>query len=112
MADITVDELKALYEQREELSKTIADAEHRFACQGKSVLELPLLDNDAEAATVRDYLKALLTRIWEEGEGFSSKRPFGNSGWEYDLTSAIEDAGLAATREEAQALVFEAIEQL
>lgn len=112
MSDITVDELNALYYQREELNKQIADAEHHFACQGKSVLDLPLLDNDAKAATVRDYLKALLTRIWEEGEGFNGKRPFGKSGWDCELTSAIQDAGLAASEEEAQSLVFEAIEQL
>lgn len=51
-----------------------------------SVLNLYMAgDNQAGASTVRDYLKALLLRLWDEGEGFSGKRPFGNSGWEYDL---------------------------
>ena len=31
------------------------------------------------------HLQELLLKLWQEGEGFSGKRPFGNSGWEYDL---------------------------
>ena len=43
-------------------------------------------DSDAgENLTVRDYLHKLLWDLWAKGEGFNSKRPFGNSGWEYDL---------------------------
>jgi hypothetical protein len=34
---------------------------------------------------IREYLHALLDTVWVEGEGFSGKRPFGNSGWEHDL---------------------------
>ncbi len=45
--------------------------------------------NDAKASSVRDYLKALLTRLWIEGEGFSGKRPFGNSGWELEIYAAL-----------------------
>lgn len=46
-----------------------------------SILDTPMQENDADAATIRDYLKALLLRLWEQGEGFDGKRPFGNSGW-------------------------------
>ena len=60
---------------------------------GKTVLGLPMLDNDADAATVRDYLRALLSNLWDEGEGFSGKRPFGNSAWEYDLYRALVKGG-------------------
>ena len=43
-------------------------------------------DSDAgDNLTVRDYLRVLLETLWEKGEGFSGKCPFGNSGWEYDL---------------------------
>ncbi len=35
--------------------------------------------------TVGDWLKSLLCLVWEEGEGFSGKRPWGDSGWEYDI---------------------------
>lgn len=51
----------------------------------QEVLDTPMQDNDAGASTVRDYLKALLFALWEEGEGFSGKRPFGNSGWYSEL---------------------------
>lgn len=57
------------------------------------VLDVPLGDNDADAATVRDYFKAQLRTLWQEGEGFSGKRPFGNSGWEYDLNEALVRSG-------------------
>lgn len=43
-------------------------------------------DSDAgDDLSVREYLRGLLLTLWDEGEGFSGKRPFGNSGWEYDL---------------------------
>jgi hypothetical protein len=49
-------------------------------------------DNEA-FDTVRDYLKGLLQNLWIEGEGFSGKRPFGNSGWEYDLYQPLIAVG-------------------
>ena len=39
--------------------------------------------------TIHNYLKKLLSKLWEEGEGFSSKRPFGNSGWQLDLLMVL-----------------------
>lgn len=45
-------------------------------------------------ASIREYLHALLTELWREGEGFSGKRPFGNSGWEYDLYKPLIVAGV------------------
>jgi hypothetical protein len=36
----------------------------------------------------------LLKALWEEGEGFSGKRPLGNSGWEYDLYKPLVKAGI------------------
>lgn len=49
------------------------------------ILDLPMCPNDVGAETVRDYLRALLLQLWESREDFSSKRPFGNSGWEHEL---------------------------
>lgn len=60
------------------------------------VLALAMQDNDADAKTVRDYLKALVATLWREGEGFSGKRPFGNSGWDWDLHRPLVVAGFAA----------------
>lgn len=59
----------------------------------QQVLDTPMGENDANATTIRGYLIALLTALWEHGEGFSGKRPFGNSGWEYDLYAALGKAG-------------------
>jgi hypothetical protein len=44
--------------------------------------------------SIREYLAELLLTLWDEGESFSGKRPFGNSGWEYDLFVPLIQAGL------------------
>jgi hypothetical protein len=62
--------------------------------QARQVLGLELGRNDSGAPTVRGYLVALLAELWREGEGFSGKRPFGNSSWEYDLYAPLIKAGL------------------
>lgn len=51
-----------------------------------------------EPLTVREYLSRLLTTLLEEGECFSGKRPFGNSGWEdFLLIPAIESGALTGS---------------
>jgi hypothetical protein len=51
-------------------------------------------DSDAaDNGTVLDYFRALLETLWYEREGFSGKRPFGNSGWEHEPYDALADAG-------------------
>jgi len=50
-------------------------------------------DDLDKTLTVKGYLVNLLRSLWAEGEGFSGKRPFGNSGWEYDLYSALVSGG-------------------
>lgn len=55
----------------------------------QAVLDCPMQENDSGADTIRGYLKALLLTLWEENEGFSGKRPFGNSGWDSDLAMAL-----------------------
>jgi len=49
--------------------------------------------NDAGASSIRGYLKALLERLLIKGNEFSGKRPFGNSGWEYDLYAPMVATG-------------------
>ena len=39
--------------------------------------------------TIRRYLRSLMLALWEEQEGFSGKRPFGNSGWNLDLARGL-----------------------
>jgi hypothetical protein len=61
--------------------------------RAETLLDLPLPANDADAPTVRDYLIALLREAWEQGENFC-KRPFGNSGWQYEIYTPMVKAGL------------------
>jgi hypothetical protein len=76
---------------------------------------------------IREYLRELLSRLWSEGESFSGKRPFGNSGWEYDLYVALVAAGAVEgdldedgclisiekqAREKANTLVFQLITEM
>jgi hypothetical protein len=60
----------------------------------QQLLDLPLPENDSGASTVRGYLVALLATLWREEQGFSGKRPFGNSGWQYDLYVPMIEAGI------------------
>ena len=85
------------------------------------LLDMPLPQNDSGATTVRGYLKALLAELWREEEGFSGKRPFGNSGWQHDIYGPMAKAGLVAGDEEgidyharghADELVYAAIDAL
>jgi hypothetical protein len=78
---------------------------------GEEILNVKMAENDAEAGTVKEYLKKLLEALWDEGEGFSGKRPFGNSGWEYELYGALEDAG-ASSEDDTRKMIFEAINAL
>lgn len=92
----------------------------------KEILKLKMdpNTNDANASSVKEYLKMLLTVLWEEGEGFSGKRPFGNSGWEYELYKPLVEHGAVegsldldgyvqfVNKERADELIFEAIEML
>jgi len=78
----------------------------------QAVLNCPLEENDSGADTVKGYLKALLFTLWDEDEGFSGKRPFGNSGWEYELTEPLIEKQLAKTHAEAKKLIFKAIQAL
>lgn len=85
------------------------------------VLNCPMGDNDAGAKTIKGYLKALLVKIWEEGESFGGKRPFGNSGWEHEIYTALVKGSLIEGTideygnlddyqgKEANALIFSAI---
>ena len=61
--------------------------------QLKQALELRFDSDAGDNLTIRDYFYTLLTAVWNEGESFSGKRPFGNGGWEYDLYRPLVKAG-------------------
>lgn len=71
------------------------------------ILDLKMGQNDAEAATIRDYLKALLSQLWERDEGFSGKRPFGNSGWKYELYIPLVREGVVAGKLDSDGYIAE-----
>lgn len=63
-------------------------------------------DSDAgDNRTTRQYLYALLSTLWDEQEGFSGKRPFGNSGWEYDLYKPLIKAGYLKGKLDSQGYI-------
>ena len=49
--------------------------------------------DDFDDIKVVDYLRELLDTLWVDGEGFSGKRPFGNSGWSFDLIYSLIECG-------------------
>ena len=57
------------------------------------VIDAPMLENDVNAHTVGEFLKELLLQLWSEAEGFSGKRPFGNSDWQYQVYASLIEAG-------------------
>lgn len=58
------------------------------------VLDCPMVENDAQAATVKEYLGLLLSTLWLQGSDFSSKRPFGNSDWQWKVYESLAKAEL------------------
>lgn len=54
-----------------------------------AALNEPMPENDAGAVTVKDYFKELLRGVLRDGEYFSGKRPFGNSGWEHEIIKPL-----------------------
>ena len=53
------------------------------------VLDIKIESRDIGDTTLRGYLRQLLLTLWIEEEGFSGKRPFGNSGWQGDVEIAL-----------------------
>lgn len=52
--------------------------------------------SDLGEVTFREYFHKLLQKLWVENEGFSGKRPFGDSGWSWDLFRGLVANGLVA----------------
>lgn len=50
------------------------------------ILNLRVEDYDL---TIAEFFESCMMALWMEGESFSGKRPFGNSGWEYDIINAL-----------------------
>lgn len=74
----------------------MSQTEHGAEPTPRQILDCPMdpNDNDAGASSVRGYLVELLAAVWREQEGFSGKRPFGNSSWDWEPMGALVKAGL------------------
>lgn len=59
-----------------------------------AALDTKFEHSDVGVMTFREFFKELLQRVWHEGEGFSGKRAFVNSGWEDDVYKGLAKAGL------------------
>lgn len=56
----------------------------------EGALALPIEHQDfSKIVTLREILTDLLITVWIDEEGFSGKRPWGNSSWQYDITEAL-----------------------
>jgi len=74
---------------------------------GAEVLAIKMGKNDSGATTIKGYLIALLDTLWEKEEGFSGKRPFGNSGWSHDLYKPLIVAGAVAGKLDSDGYIEE-----
>ena len=52
-----------------------------------------LLDLPIAEGTLRSYLLGLLHTLWAEGSDFSSKRPLGDTDWQWIVYTAMVNAG-------------------
>lgn len=94
------DELEARYELGLQEEENMAHIHNSHVHTPKpnneahDLLHLPIGANDANAATVGEYLGLLLSNLWLQQEGFSGKRPFGNSDWTTPVYLAMGKTGL------------------
>lgn len=66
--------------------------------------------------TLRQYFYDLMSALWCEQDGFDGKRPFGNSGWDYDIyvtlirhgviAGSLDEDGYVQKMDEAEASDF------
>ncbi|WP_024647748.1 hypothetical protein [Pseudomonas syringae] len=62
-------------------------------CENPTLLDFTYDFMDVGVVPIREYLRALLLKLWQQGERFNGKRPFGNGGWECELWGALISAG-------------------
>ncbi len=112
---------------------TVIEVPERLIEQCKSLVESDLMDKDVldvtisqgeNVITLREYFKLMLKTLWEKGEMFSGKRPFGQSNWKSEVYEAIGRAGflsfdfdpenlvMIADKQKANALIIDAIGRL
>lgn len=58
------------------------------------IRKIPIAYPDLGIKNIGEYLRHLLLALWEDGEDFSSKRPFGVCFWKTDVYIALYNARL------------------
>jgi len=58
-------------------------------CENPALLDFEWDFRDVGKVRIRDFLRQLLTTLWDEGERFDAKWPWGNSGWQWDFYEAL-----------------------
>ena len=79
------------------MTKVITDDEVLAAC----AIKFDCYDFD-EPITLRYWFHKILLTLIKEGECFDSKRPFGNSGWEYYLGIPFVMSGLLENEDDSE----------
>jgi hypothetical protein len=69
---------------------------------------LPYLGHEV---TIRSFFTNCAMKLWDEGESFNGKRPFGDSGWEGHIYAAMAYLGVA-DRSDARKIVRAALATL
>ena len=62
----------------------------------KKALEIKFDCDLSDGITIKEYILRLVIELFYQKEGFSGKRPFGDSGWEYDLYKPLIEHGLVS----------------
>ena len=92
--------LDGVPDQEEKVAALITRSEAEvLALKQSKILNTRFYSNDLrEEVTVRKFFSAILIELWNQEEGFSGKRPLGNSGWKRDLKVALINAGVVRGR--------------
>lgn len=59
-----------------------------------NVLEIeldPERTNTLTPISIKQYFQKIIFTLWEDPESFSGKRPFGDSGWAFDIICTVEE---------------------
>lgn len=61
----------------------------------EEIHNLPIKIRDLnETVTMKHYFHMLLLKLWVDEDSFSGKRPWGNSGWTFDVFIVLINNGL------------------
>lgn len=72
------------------LSMVLGLINRKSQSEAHPILDLIFKSTDLNKdLSIKGYLKELLLALITEQEGFSGKRPFGNSGWTHDLEMSL-----------------------